>query len=160
ASGSRSALDVLLPLRPGGTAAPLFCVHPAAGISWVYSGLLRHLDPDRPVHGLQARGLRGGSPSSVTEIAEDYVRQIRAVRPEGPYHLLGWSFGAVVAQAMAVALQAEARRWSCSPSSTDSPPTPPGTPWTVRPPTSRPTPSPNCSPRSASTRPATGDRRS
>ncbi|MFH9794693.1 amino acid adenylation domain-containing protein [Streptomyces virginiae] len=106
AHGSHSALDVLLPLRAGGTRAPLFCVHPAAGISWVYSGLLRHLDPDRPVHGLQARGLRGGSPSSVTEIAEDYVRQIRAVQPEGPYHLLGWSFGAVVAQAMAVGLQA------------------------------------------------------
>ncbi|OEJ34561.1 non-ribosomal peptide synthetase [Streptomyces subrutilus] len=104
---SHGALDVLLPLRAAGTRAPLFCVHPAAGISWVYSGLLRHLDPDRPVHGLQARGLRGGSPSSVTEIAEDYVRQIRAVQPAGPYHLLGWSFGAVVAQAMAVALQTE-----------------------------------------------------
>ncbi|WRZ55902.1 amino acid adenylation domain-containing protein [Streptomyces sp. NBC_01294] len=107
AADADSALDVLLPLRAGGARAPLFCVHPAAGISWVYSGLLRHLDPDRPVHGLQARGLRGGSPSSVTEIAEDYVRQIRAVQPEGPYHLLGWSFGGVVAQAMAVALQAE-----------------------------------------------------
>ncbi|WP_051892658.1 amino acid adenylation domain-containing protein [Streptomyces erythrochromogenes] len=105
ADSAHSALDVLLPLRAGGTRTPLFCVHPAAGISWVYSGLLRHLDPDRPVHGLQARGLRGGSPSSVTEIAEDYVRQIRAVQPDGPYHLLGWSFGAVVAQAMAVALQ-------------------------------------------------------
>ncbi|MEV6974201.1 amino acid adenylation domain-containing protein [Kitasatospora sp. NPDC093806] len=101
------ALDVLLPLRAEGAKAPLFCVHPAAGISWVYSGLLRHLDRDRPVYGLQARGLRGGSPAAVTEIAEDYVRQIRAVRPEGPYHLLGWSFGAVVAQAMAVRLQAE-----------------------------------------------------
>nr|WP_128984834.1 non-ribosomal peptide synthetase [Streptomyces roseicoloratus] len=107
ATDARSALDVLLPLRAGGTKAPLFCVHPAAGVSWVYSGLLRHLDQDRPVHGLQARGLRGASaPSSVAEIAEDYVRQIRAVQPEGPYHLLGWSFGAVVAQAMAVALQA------------------------------------------------------
>ncbi|MFD9800127.1 amino acid adenylation domain-containing protein [Streptomyces sp. NPDC059071] len=104
---ARSALDVLLPLRAGGTKAPLFCVHPAAGVSWVYSGLLRHLDPDRPVHGLQARGLSGATaPSSVSEIAEDYVRQIRAVQPEGPYHLLGWSFGGVVAQAMAVALQA------------------------------------------------------
>ncbi|MFJ9766979.1 amino acid adenylation domain-containing protein [Streptomyces erythrochromogenes] len=105
ADSADSALDVLLPLRAAGTRAPLFCVHPAAGISWVYSGLLRHLHPDRPVHGLQARALRGGSPSSVTEIAEDYVRQIRAVQPDGPYHLLGWSFGAVVAQAMAVALQ-------------------------------------------------------
>ncbi|WP_380284002.1 amino acid adenylation domain-containing protein [Kitasatospora purpeofusca] len=106
-AGERSdALDVLLPLRAQGTKAPLFCVHPAAGISWVYSGLLRHLDPERPVHGLQARGLRGGSAASVTEIAEDYVREIRAVRPQGPYHLLGWSFGAVVAQEMAVQLQA------------------------------------------------------
>nr|WP_234371060.1 amino acid adenylation domain-containing protein [Streptomyces sp. XY431] len=100
------ALDVLLPLRTGGGKAPLFCVHPAAGISWVYSGLLRHLDPDRPVLGLQARGLRGGSPDSVTGIAADYVREIRAVRPQGPYHLLGWSFGAVVAQEMAVQLRA------------------------------------------------------
>ncbi|MGW3182659.1 non-ribosomal peptide synthase/polyketide synthase [Kitasatospora sp. NPDC001119] len=101
------ALDVLLPLRTGGDRPPLFCVHPAAGISWVYSGLLRHLDPGQPVYGLQARGLRGGAPASVTEIAEDYVRQIRAVHPSGPYHLLGWSFGAVVAQEMAVRLQAE-----------------------------------------------------
>ncbi|MFE4518460.1 amino acid adenylation domain-containing protein, partial [Kitasatospora sp. NPDC056783] len=101
------ALDVLLPLRTGGDRPPLFCVHPAAGISWVYSGLLRHLDPEQPVYGLQARGLRGGAPASVAEIAEDYVRQIRAVHPSGPYHLLGWSFGAVVAQEMAVRLRAE-----------------------------------------------------
>ncbi|MFE6872723.1 amino acid adenylation domain-containing protein, partial [Kitasatospora sp. NPDC057692] len=100
------ALAVLLPLRATGTRAPLFCVHPAAGISWVYSGLLRHLDPERPVFGLQARGLHGGSPAAVGEIAADYVREIRAVRPQGPYHLLGWSFGAVVAQEMAVQLQA------------------------------------------------------
>ncbi|MER6363952.1 amino acid adenylation domain-containing protein [Kitasatospora sp. NPDC001527] len=107
AGGERSdALDVLLPLRAEGAEAPLFCVHPAAGISWVYSGLLRHLDPERPVFGLQARGLRGGSPAAVSEIAADYVREIRAVRPQGPYHLLGWSFGAVVAQEMAVQLQA------------------------------------------------------
>ncbi|MFE7524990.1 amino acid adenylation domain-containing protein [Kitasatospora sp. NPDC057542] len=101
------ALDVLLPLRAGGDRAPLFCVHPAAGISWVYSGLLRHLGPEQPVYGLQARGLRGDAPASVADIAEDYVRQIRAVRPDGPYHLLGWSFGAVVAQEMAVRLRAE-----------------------------------------------------
>ncbi|MEV8324225.1 amino acid adenylation domain-containing protein [Kitasatospora sp. NPDC056731] len=107
AGPAADALDVLLPLRTGGGLAPLFCVHPAAGISWVYSGLLPHLGADRPVYGLQARGLRGDAPASVAEIAEDYVRQIRAVWPSGPYHLLGWSFGAVVAQEMAVRLQAE-----------------------------------------------------
>ncbi|MFJ2867752.1 amino acid adenylation domain-containing protein [Kitasatospora sp. NPDC087314] len=107
AGPAADALDVLLPLRTGGGLAPLFCVHPAAGISWVYSGLLPHLGAERPVYGLQARGLRGEAPASVAEIAEDYVRQIRAVWPAGPYHLLGWSFGAVVAQEMAVRLQAE-----------------------------------------------------
>jgi amino acid adenylation domain-containing protein len=106
-AGNRpDALDVLLPLRSGGDLPPLFCVHPAAGISWVYSGLLRHIDARRPVYGLQARGLKGTVPASVGEIAADYVQQIRSVQPDGPYHLLGWSFGAVVAHAMAVRLQA------------------------------------------------------
>ncbi len=105
AGSTPDALDVLLPLRSGGGAAPLFCVHPAAGISWVYSGLLRHLDAAHPVYGLQARGLRGASPSSVEEIAEDYLEQLKSVQPAGPYHLLGWSFGAVVAHAMAVRLE-------------------------------------------------------
>lgn len=104
---SGDPLDVLLPLRPQGSRQPLFCVHPAAGISWVYSGLLRHVGADRPVHGLQARGLKGAPPASVEEMAADYLRQIRSVQPSGPYHLLGWSFGGVVAHAMAVRLQAE-----------------------------------------------------
>ncbi|MFF4486749.1 alpha/beta fold hydrolase, partial [Streptomyces sp. NPDC001544] len=105
--GVTGALAPLLPLRSGGSGAPLFCVHPVAGIGWVYSGLLRHLGPDRPVYALQARGLTDpdGMPASLSELVADYVRQIRTVRPEGPYHLLGWSFGGVVAQAAATELQ-------------------------------------------------------
>jgi thioesterase domain-containing protein len=38
-------------------------------------------------------------------MASGYVEQIRAVQPDGPYQLLGWSFGGVVAQEMAVQLQ-------------------------------------------------------
>jgi amino acid adenylation domain-containing protein len=106
------ALDVLLPLRATGERPPLFCVHPAAGISWVYSGLLRALGPDRPVHGLQARGLDGRSPlaTGIEEMAADYLAAIRAVQPHGPYHLLGWSFGGNVAHAMAVRLRAQGER--------------------------------------------------
>ncbi|MFF6877062.1 alpha/beta fold hydrolase, partial [Streptomyces sp. NPDC012474] len=101
------ALAPVLPLRSGGSGTPLFCVHPVAGIGWVYSGLLRHLDTERPVHALQARGLTDpdGKPASLSELVADYVRQVRTVSPEGPYHLLGWSFGGVVAQAMATELQ-------------------------------------------------------
>ncbi|MDT0464462.1 non-ribosomal peptide synthetase [Streptomyces gibsoniae] len=96
-----------IPLRAEGSRTPLFCVHPGAGIGSVYSTLLDGLDPDQPLYALQARGLTDGAriPCSVEEMAADYVEQIRAVQPTGPYRLLGWSFGAVVAHAMAVHLE-------------------------------------------------------
>ncbi|MFJ1608827.1 alpha/beta fold hydrolase, partial [Streptomyces sp. NPDC088253] len=105
--GMTGALAPVLPLRFGGSGTPLFCVHPVAGIGWVYSGLLRHLDPERPVYALQARGLTDpdGKPASLSDLVADYLRQVRTVSPEGPYHLLGWSFGGVVAQAMATELE-------------------------------------------------------
>jgi amino acid adenylation domain-containing protein len=103
---------VLLPLR-GGNGEPVFCVHPAAGVGWGYAGLLRHLDPDRPVYALQSPQLgdpTAPAPRSVAELAADYVERIRTVAPHGPYHLLGWSFGGVLAHAMATILQAAGER--------------------------------------------------
>ncbi|MFD9871553.1 amino acid adenylation domain-containing protein [Streptomyces niveus] len=98
---------VLLPLREEGGRPPLFCVHPAAGIAWSYAGLSGPLGTDQPLYGLQARGLDGSQvlPGSVAEMAADYVAQLRTVQPAGPYHLLGWSFGGIVAHEMAVQLQ-------------------------------------------------------
>jgi thioesterase domain-containing protein len=102
-----NSLTTLLPLRTTGSRPPLFCVHPAAGISWVYSGLLSRIS-DRPVYGLQSRGLsEPGHQADVEEMAADYLAEIRKVQPSGPYHLLGWSFGGVVAHTIAAALRAE-----------------------------------------------------
>ncbi|MFD4351019.1 amino acid adenylation domain-containing protein [Nocardia sp. NPDC058518] len=99
------ALDVLIPLRAEGSRTPLFCVHPAIGISWVYAGLLQYL-PDRPVYGLQSPTLSGGPTyASARELARHYVDELRAVRPHGPYQLLGWSQGGLIAHHMAVALR-------------------------------------------------------
>ncbi len=110
-SDGEDALAVLLPLRAGGTRAPLFCVHAVSGISWVYAGLLRHLDPDRPVYGLQARSFtEPGSSAGYGEVVDDYVDRIRSVQPHGPYHLLGWSLGGVIAHGIAVRLQQEGER--------------------------------------------------
>ncbi|MFI7498083.1 non-ribosomal peptide synthase/polyketide synthase [Streptomyces sp. NPDC049687] len=103
----RDDLDALLPLRTGGSRPPLFCLHHSTGLSWGYAALLRHLPADLPVYGLQARGLSdpGARPGSVDEMVADYVDRIRSVQPEGPYHLLGWSLGAVLAHAVATALE-------------------------------------------------------
>jgi nonribosomal peptide synthetase DhbF len=38
-------------------------------------------------------------------MAADYVTLIRQIQPVGPYNLLGWSFGGLVAHAMATQLQ-------------------------------------------------------
>ncbi|MGQ4599010.1 amino acid adenylation domain-containing protein [Nocardia sp. R6R-6] len=104
-----SVLEPVLPIRPSTQPgrAPLFCVHPAIGLAWCYSGLLAHLAPDRPVYGLQAPHV-AGQPGygSIAEAASHYVHEIKAIQPEGPYHLLGWSLGGLIAHEMAVQLQA------------------------------------------------------
>ncbi|PSL97409.1 non-ribosomal peptide synthetase DhbF [Bacillus subtilis] len=104
---SQSALDVLLPLRTSGDKPPLFCVHPAGGLSWCYAGLTTNIGTDYPIYGLQARGIgqREGLPKTLDDMAADYIKQIRTVQPKGPYHLLGWSLGGNVVQAMATQLQ-------------------------------------------------------
>ncbi|OKI02048.1 non-ribosomal peptide synthetase [Streptomyces sp. CB02923] len=110
--GGPDGFEALLPLRTRGTRPPLFCVHPSGGLSWCYAGLLRHLGPDVPVYGLQAGGLerRAALPATFEEMVADYVGQLRAVQPAGPYHLLGWSLGGALAHAIAVRLQARGER--------------------------------------------------
>ena len=106
---SQSALDVLLPLRTSGEQPPLFCVHPAGGLSWCYAGLMTSLGIDYPIYGLQARGISQSVeyPKTLDEMAADYINQVRTIQPKGPYHLLGWSLGGNIVQAMATQLQNE-----------------------------------------------------
>ncbi|MFL9926090.1 amino acid adenylation domain-containing protein [Herbaspirillum lusitanum] len=95
----------LLCLQPGAEEnLPLFCVHPAEGLSWCYWGLSRQL-PDTPLYGLQARGLSGSQPDSAAAMVVDYTALIRSRQPCGPYFLLGWSSGGGIAQAIATSLQ-------------------------------------------------------
>jgi len=104
---ARSDLDLLLPIRTTGSAHPLFCIHPIAGLSWSYSALIGHIPAAHPIYALQARSLtqRELAPDSIKSMAADYLRVIREIQPTGPYNLLGWSFGGLVAHAMATQLQ-------------------------------------------------------
>ncbi|MFJ4949528.1 condensation domain-containing protein [Streptomyces sp. NPDC088760] len=104
---STAGLDTLLPMRREGGATPLFCFHPGSGLSWCYTGLARLLGPDQPLYGVQAAVLTdpGAAPGSVAAMAEHYLGLLRRVQGTGPYRLLGWSFGGVVAHAVACLLQ-------------------------------------------------------
>ncbi|MER6800010.1 thioesterase domain-containing protein, partial [Amycolatopsis mediterranei] len=102
----------VLPIRPDGDRAPLFCVHAGLGLSLPYLGLVQHLDPGRPMYGLQSPNIGGDGelPVSVEDVAEEYAARIRAIQPAGPYHLLGWSFGGLLAHEIAVQLQEAGER--------------------------------------------------
>ncbi|HEX2091249.1 MAG TPA: amino acid adenylation domain-containing protein, partial [Longimicrobiaceae bacterium] len=90
----------LVPLQPGGTRPPLFCVHAAAGTVLQYLLLAGHLAPDQPLYGLEALP-RPGVEADLEELAAEYLAAIRAVQPAGPYRLGGWSLGGLFAFEMA-----------------------------------------------------------
>lgn len=74
-----------------------------------FRDLARHMGPDQPFYALQPQGLDGKRTcmTSVTEMAESYLREIRRVQPEGPYRIGGYSFGGLVAYEMAQQLRAQ-----------------------------------------------------
>jgi thioesterase domain-containing protein/acyl carrier protein len=98
----------LVPIRSGGSRPPLFCVHARGGNVLFYGDLARHLGSDQPVYGLQALGLDGKQDplTRVEDMAAHYVREVRAVQPEGPYYLVGRCFGSKIALEMALRFQA------------------------------------------------------
>jgi thioesterase domain-containing protein len=69
--------------------------------------IARHLGRDQPVYGLQDPLFDddGYSRLSISAFAEIYVDAIRRLQPDGPYHLLGWSFGGIIAFEMAQQLR-------------------------------------------------------
>ena len=127
ASRDDAALDVVVPLRPGTGPTSLFCIHPLGGLSWLYYPLAQVIPASVGIYGIQARGLRPGDalPDSLTAMAADYLTEIRAIQPTGPYHLLGLCAGGEIAHEVAVQLRRDGQEVALL-AMLDSRPTPPG----------------------------------
>ena len=99
----------LIPIRMGGDKPPLFLVHWAGGNVLIYRELAHLLPDDRSVYGLQALGLDGRTRphTTVEQMATHYIREIREIRPTGPYHLGGASLGGSIAFEMARQLRSQ-----------------------------------------------------
>ena len=92
-----------------GTGVPLCCIHPASGLSWPYQALGNYLDG--PIIGInQIPQNDEAEPESVRSMAESYAGRLQTLYPTGPYNLLGWSFGGIVAHELAI----ELRRRGCA----------------------------------------------
>ena len=106
-----SSSSILVPIRAG-AGAPLFLVHGLSGTvmeCWPLVGALRSA---RPVYGLQAQGLDGElrPPQRVEDMAASYIAQMRSVQPNGPYALIGFSFGGLIALEIAQQLHRAGER--------------------------------------------------
>ncbi len=77
---------------------PLFCISGKGGSVIVYRRLAEQLDAERTVIGLTHDGFAPEAfPKTFAAIAACYVDAIRAIQPEGPYHVAGYSAGGMVA---------------------------------------------------------------
>jgi amino acid adenylation domain-containing protein len=103
--------DSLVPLKPEGTKPALYIVHGANHHVLIFNELAQQLDKEQPVYGLQSRGLNGVTEphDSIDEMAADYISEIVASNPKGPYALAGFSYGGIVAYEMARQLKAQGK---------------------------------------------------
>ena len=103
---SISSFSPLFPINPNGSKVPIFSIHPGGGTAFCYFELAKLLGKEQPFYGLQALGIEKGQEplTRVEDMATLYLSAIREVQPNGPYILLGWSFGGAVALQMAYEL--------------------------------------------------------
>ncbi|GCB49291.1 type I polyketide synthase [Streptomyces sp. NL15-2K] len=99
----QSALTTLRPASAGSQRPPLFTFHPAGGPTSVYLPLTGLLPAEQPVYGLE----RVEELRTMEDKAAHYRALMRDVQPEGPYHLLGWSFGGCLAYEVACQMKQE-----------------------------------------------------
>ncbi len=100
----------VIPLQSGGSKRPFFFVPGRDGSEQeltYYAAFLYQLGQSRPIYGIRARGLDGiqAPHQSVEDMARDYVAEIQAIQPEGPYFIGGECIGGIVAFAIAQHLQ-------------------------------------------------------
>ncbi len=99
-----------IPFLEQGNKSPVFCMPGAQNNLLFVNNLVKHWgDRQHPIYGLR-EPLKEDSrplPSTIEDCAAYYIEQIRSVQPEGPYYLVGYSAGGLMAYEMAQQLVAQ-----------------------------------------------------
>jgi len=97
----------LVLLKPG-VGKPLFIVPGLAGIVIELAKLGQGIDSPKPVYVIRAKGFDGTEEplDTVPDMVAYSLAHLRAMQPNGPYYLAGYSFGGIIAMEMARCLNA------------------------------------------------------
>jgi non-ribosomal peptide synthase protein (TIGR01720 family) len=106
--GARELPSNIVPLNDLGYHKTVFCLHPGYGLISEFRPLARELNGVATAYGVQSPILSEPAwrAASFDAMAADYADRIRRIQPEGPYYLLGWSFGGRLAVSIARHLEA------------------------------------------------------
>jgi amino acid adenylation domain-containing protein len=100
-------ISSIVPIQPNGSKPPLFGIHVLGKGLGYYRPMAKCLGEDYPVYGLSMRLIENETPDiDIAAIATQYIQNLRVIQPQGPYHLVGVSFGGVIAFEMAHQLMA------------------------------------------------------
>ncbi|HET6378043.1 MAG TPA: amino acid adenylation domain-containing protein [Methylocella sp.] len=103
----RAAAAPLIRLREGRTGRPpLYLLHTGVGHVHGYQPLIAALSEDDPIYGLQMRAASNLEiePQDFGSAVRDYAEVLRLHHPGGPFRLLGWSLGGLLAAGIAAQL--------------------------------------------------------
>jgi thioesterase domain-containing protein/acyl carrier protein len=105
----QDAFVSVVSIKATGEKNPIFCFHGVGGNVLNYLALAPATGEKRPLIGLQSRGMDGLQPmaQSIEEMAKNYIMEIKAVQPQGPYFLAGGSMGGTIALEVAQQLSSQ-----------------------------------------------------
>jgi amino acid adenylation domain-containing protein len=94
----------LVTIQGGALLPPLFVAHGIGGSLLSFIDLAAELGPDQPVYGLQLPAFIYDHQAELRILAANFVKQVRAIQPTGPYNLAGHSSGGLLVFEMACQL--------------------------------------------------------
>lgn len=93
----------LVQLKAGAKEPAVFIAHGMGGNVMDFYQLVRHIDSPHAIYGMQAKGVDGVDEpfERIEDMAQFFLDAIKERQPRGPYFLIGYSLGGLVALEMA-----------------------------------------------------------
>jgi thioesterase domain-containing protein len=93
-----SRFPTLVPMKAGSREPAIFTTHGLGGSVMEIFDLVREIQTDHPIYGLQSKGFDGKEEplTRVEDIAVQYLEAMKELQSRGPYVLIGYSFGGLV----------------------------------------------------------------